>query len=338
MKAAVAAGLAVTAGIVLLLPVRSSPDLQFDRSYAVQMSDGINPYQGTTPRPPSALVLQWPLVAVPAGQIRLVVRLLASVSTTILAWAVVRLARLKPKWLPVVAASILASTPGTVAVESGNLAPVVAALVSLAWLGLTPSLMIGVSAALRVYPVVFVPKAWAACVWVAALNLIGWAVIGLGPSEVVGNLSSMARAMLEHPGNQSLAATLHQYAGVPAFAATIAGFAAVMVGAVQAWRITGDGGWAAAAPWAVLAPAIAWQSYQLLLVPAVAWITRQNPRNGVIGALWFIPGGTRWAPILFALLTLRSSRGSEVRQLRLAFDRRSRQDQKTSSKHGDRQT
>ena len=253
-------------------PVRPSLDFDADAGYARQILAGLNPYDlAVVPRPPSAWLLQLPLAWIDTA---LLSRLAGAAAFLAVGWLAHRLSRLDAMWLPVFVAAVGLTAGATGSVETGNMSSVIAVLFVVAW-ARRSGVAVGIAAALRLYPMVFVfaVKKWSVVGTVAGLTVVGLLLV---PDAGLTDLADNAARFVPHSGNGSAV----RFVGLPL---------TLILGAMLAWRATRvgfDQAMCLTACAAVLVPSISWPGYHLILAPVVVWAFTHG-RWWAVGAVPF---------------------------------------------------
>ena len=281
--------------VVWNVGVKPVLDWDWDRAYAVQILDGLNPFdQGLVPRPVSALLLQMPLVWTDTV---LLARLSTVAAVVIMSVVAVRVARCNVMWVLPIALTVALSVPVRQSVGSGNAASVVAVLVGVAWLR-GWAWPIAVAAALRLYPAAWMfVVGWRRVMLIFGLLMAAGLVLVPDPVGMVQDLAENSDTFVWHPANTSLVAWWEQGIGDSRMVSLVL----VVVGGLAAWwasRFPWDRAMSAAAVVGVLVPAVSWPVYHLVLVPAIAWaVSHGRWWVMLVTPLWFsgfgvfTPGG-----------------------------------------------
>lgn len=260
-RAYLAASGLVAIAIAWSKPIKPQLDFDIDAGYARQILDGLNPYDlAVVPRPPSAWLLQLPLAWIDTA---LLSRIAGAAAFLAIGWLAHRISRLDLMWQPLFVAAAGLPLGATNVIESGNMASIVAVLFVVAW-AKRSGVAVGVAAALRLYPMVFLfAVRRRSAIWtVLALTVAGLVLVpDLGIDGITGNAGIFG----DHSGNGSAV----RFIGLPA---------ATLIGGALAWRATRvgfDQAMSLTACAAVLVPSISWPGYHLILIPVVVWaVTR----------------------------------------------------------------
>lgn len=287
--------------VLAQVDVIEETDLQRDWKHADTMVSGDDPYQYQRPRTPGAMVLQLPLVLAGHEGTRAVGVVLAAVGLVGIGYSAVRIGGWSPTLIPVVVVALSPTYPVVTSAQGGNLGLFVSGMVAVAWASGRLGVLVGLVAALKLYPLLFVVAFWLVgrrrvAAWAvgsfAGVNAVGWLWIRPDVGSVWAAFRSSSERMFGHPGNGSVASNLGRV-GVGEGAAVAV--LLLMAGVWVMWRRR-DLALPVAASVAVLVPTISWAGYHMLSLVALAWVAHHSPRVALGVAVVVAPLLFHWPP------------------------------------------
>jgi len=306
-------------------PYRPVGEILEDHGYTGQGGE-------VSPRPPSALLLQTPLVLIPQGALMPVVTIAILLLLTWIGWLVHTISGVEPWKLLWTLPLVIISLPIVATLSYSPLFGVLSVALLLAswryqdrpWAGI----LLGLSAALRLWPGLVIIGFWIAgrrslaYKAVATFLVVSFAALLLPGVELGASIASLLEAesnWLNHNMNSSLALVLSPY-GVPAFAAigvaSVFGLFAANRNRAYAVPITIIAG--------LIAASLSWPTYALAAVPVAALYARtRSPVPILVMAVpvafwsllpskWF--GHLHFVALLMLLILVSQSRTLDLRR------------------------
>jgi hypothetical protein len=279
-------------------PYRPLSEMMPDHGYEVTGS--------VAPRPPSALLLQTPLVLIPRAALMPTVLVAILALLVWIGWLVQAISRVEPWKLLVATPLVLISLPVFSSISYSPLfAVLTVALILISWRYQDrrwAGVLLGVAMGLRLWPGLIVIGFWiagkrrlalTASISFVVLTVLGLLLPGVDLESSISSFTNVTDDWLNNNTNSSLALVLWPY-GIPPVVATAL---VALIGVIAAFRNRER-----AVPITIVAALIAsplsWPTYALVVLPVAALCVRRLPRLAAIAisaplAMWsLVP--TKW--------------------------------------------